>query len=151
MLLMLACHIDSEAPSGDAIHDIYLTDQSGVCLKWFHMTNISLRACEPFPYKIMENIMKTSSNENIFCIAGLLCGVPGEFPAQKLVTRRFDVFFICIWINGRVTNHQAGDLRRLRAHYDGNVMITYELRRPSVIYNSSNTFKQTVSISFNGW
>ena len=27
-------------------------------------------------------------------------------------------FFICVWINGWVNNHEAGDLRRHRAHYD---------------------------------
>ena len=29
---------------------------------------------------------------------------------------------ICIWINGRVNNHEAGDLRRYRAHYDVIIM-----------------------------
>ena len=29
---------------------------------------------------------------------------------------------ICIWINGWVNNHEAGDLRRYHAHYDGTVM-----------------------------
>ena len=40
--------------------------------------------------------MTTSSNGNIFCITGPLCGEftsPGEFPTQKPVTRSFDVFF----------------------------------------------------------
>ena len=31
--------------------------------------------------------------------------------------------FICAWINGRVNNREAGDLRRHRAHYDVIVMI----------------------------
>ena len=35
----------------------------------------------------------TSSNEKIFRVTGHLCGVPGEFPAQRPVTRSFDVFF----------------------------------------------------------
>ena len=42
-----------------------------------------------------QNIM-TSSNENIFRVTGHLCGEftgPGEFPAQRPVTRNFDVFF----------------------------------------------------------
>ena len=26
--------------------------------------------------------------------------VTGEFPAQRPVTRSFDVFFVCAWING---------------------------------------------------
>ena len=40
--------------------------------------------------------MMTSSNGNIFRVTGLLCGEftgPGEFPAQRPVTRSFDVFF----------------------------------------------------------
>ena len=30
--------------------------------------------------------------------------------------------FICVWINDWVNNHEAGDLRRHRGHYDVNVM-----------------------------
>ena len=30
--------------------------------------------------------------------------------------------FICVWINGWVNNHKAGDLRCYRAHYDVTVM-----------------------------
>ena len=40
--------------------------------------------------------MMTSSNRNIFRVAGPLCGEftgPGEFAAQRPVTRSFDVFF----------------------------------------------------------
>ena len=37
--------------------------------------------------------MMTSSNGNIFRVTGHLCGVPGEFPTQRPVTRSFDVFF----------------------------------------------------------
>ena len=40
--------------------------------------------------------------------------VPGEFGAQRLVPRSFDIFLICDRING--------DLRRYRAHYDFSVM-----------------------------
>ena len=41
-------------------------------------------------------IMMTSLNGNIFRVTGLLHGEftgPGEFPAQRPVTRSFDVFF----------------------------------------------------------
>ena len=48
--------------------------------------------------------------------------VPGEFPAQRPVTRSFDVFFDLRLINGWVNNRKAGDLRRYRAHYDVMVM-----------------------------
>ena len=59
--------------------------------------------------------------------------VPGEFPAQRPVTRSFNVFFdlhlnkqlskqprIKDWVN----NGESGDLRRHRAHYDVIVMNT---------------------------
>ena len=50
--------------------------------------------------------------------------IPGEFPAQRPVTRSFDVFFICVWISDWVNNGKAGDLTRYRAPYDVIVMIT---------------------------
>ena len=37
--------------------------------------------------------MMTSSNGNIFRVSGPLCGVTGEFPTQRPVTRSFDVSF----------------------------------------------------------
>ena len=66
--------------------------------------------------------MMTSSNGNIFCVTGPLRGEfigPGEFPAQRPVTRSFDVFFD--WrlnIYGWVNNREAGVLRRHRPHYN---------------------------------
>ena len=48
--------------------------------------------------------------------------IPGEFPAQRPVTRSFDVFLICVWINGWENNRKAGGLRRHHAHYDVIVM-----------------------------
>ena len=50
--------------------------------------------------------------------------VPGEFPAQRPVTRSSDVFFDLRLNNGWVNHREAGDLRRYRAHYDVTVMIT---------------------------
>ena len=52
--------------------------------------------------------------------------VPGEFPAQRPVTRSFDVFFHLRLNNGWVNNRKAGDLRRYRAHYDVTVMYYIE-------------------------
>ena len=45
---------------------------------------------------VASQIMMTSSNGNIFRVTGPLCGEftgPGEFPAQRPVTRSFGVFF----------------------------------------------------------
>ena len=48
--------------------------------------------------------------------------VSGEVPAQRPVTRSLMFSLICAWINAWVSNHEAGDLRRYRAHYDVTVM-----------------------------
>ena len=49
--------------------------------------------------------------------------VPGEFPAQRSVTRSFEVFFD-LRLNKRSENNRgAGDLRRYRAHYDAIVIM----------------------------
>ena len=56
----------------------------------------------------------TSSNGNIFCVTGPLCGeftAHGEFPTQRPVTRSFDVFFDVHWINVWVNNRETGDLK----------------------------------------
>ena len=67
-----------------------------------------------------------SSNGNIFRVTGPLCGEftghSTEFPAQRPVTRSFNVSLICAWTNGWVNNRDAGDLRRHHAHYDVTVM-----------------------------
>ena len=44
--------------------------------------------------------------------------VSGEFPAQRPVTRSFDVFFDLHQIKGWVNTREAGELRRHLAHYD---------------------------------
>ena len=46
----------------------------------------------------------------------------GEFPAQSQWREALVFSLIWAWINGWVNNHEAGDLRRHRAHYDVTVM-----------------------------
>ena len=48
--------------------------------------------------------------------------ITGEFPAQRPVTRSFDVSFDRAWINCWVNNPEAGDLISYRVHYDVTVM-----------------------------
>ena len=75
---------------------------------------------------VFGGTMMTSANGNIFRVTGHLCGKltgPGEFPAQRPVTRSFDVFFDLCPINGWVNNRETGDLIRYRAHYDVSVMM----------------------------
>ena len=66
----------------------------------------------------------TPSNGNISALLTICAGnspVPGEVPAQRLVTRGFDGFFY-LGLNKRLNNHEAGDLKRYRDHYDVIVM-----------------------------
>ena len=64
----------------------------------------------------------------LLAICAVNSPVIGEFPAHRPVTRSFDVFFICAWINGWVNSREAGDLRRHGAHYDITVMrLTWQL------------------------
>ena len=71
--------------------------------------------------------MMTSSNGNISRVAvtGPLCGEftgPGEFPAQRPMTRSFDVFFD-LRLNKRLSKQSWGWLlETLSPHYDAIVM-----------------------------
>ena len=67
----------------------------------------------------------TSSNGNIFCVTGHLCGEftsPGWIPRTKPVTRSSDVFFDMPLNKRWVNNREAGDLRCYQVHYDVTVM-----------------------------
>ena len=48
--------------------------------------------------------------------------VTGEFPAQRPVTRSFDVSFDLRLNEGWVNNREAGDLKPRRTHYDVTIM-----------------------------
>ena len=74
-----------------------------------------------------RDTMMTSSNWNIFRVIVNLCG---EFSGHRWIPPhkgqwRGNLMFssICAQINGCVIVHEAGDLRRHRAHYDVMVMI----------------------------
>ena len=76
--------------------------------------------------KYRHAIMMTSSNGNISRVTGHLCGGTHRSPVNcphKGQWRGALMFsLICVWINGWVSNRDAGDLRRHRAHYDVTVM-----------------------------
>ena len=61
-------------------------------------------------YPLNDIHMMTSSNGNIFRVTSPLCGEftgPGEFPAQRPVTRSFDVFFD-LRLNKRLSKQPRG-------------------------------------------
>ena len=71
---------------------------SATCLRLACVHKLIANSAVTVPSKSskLQEIMMTSSNENIFRVTGPLCGKftgPGEFPAQRPVTRTFDVFF----------------------------------------------------------
>ena len=64
--------------------------------------------------------------------------VIGEFPAQRPALM---FSLICVWINGWVNNHEAGHLKRYRAHYDVIVMANHR-------YNSHDALYMHVTTSY---
>ena len=64
--------------------------------------------------------METSFALLVICAGNSLVTVNSPHKGQWRGDLMFS--FICAWINGWVNNHQAGDLRRHRAHYDDIVM-----------------------------
>ena len=89
----------------------------------------------------------TSSNGNIFRVTGPLCGEftgPGDFPAQRPVTRSFDVFFD-LRPNKRLS--EAGDLRRQRGHYDVIVM-SYLLEMTYIFVRCRRSLAKTTFVKY---
>ena len=75
----------------------------------------------------------TSSNGNIFHVTGPLRGeftVAVNSPHKGQWCRALMFSLICTWINSWGNNHEAGDLRCHRAHYD--VTVITPLEAPSV-------------------
>ena len=77
-----------------------------------------------YPFRLFVSfraLMMTSSNGNIFHVAGHLCG---EFTGHRWIPRKGQwrgtlmFSFICARINDWVNNREDCDLRRHRAHYD---------------------------------
>ena len=56
---------------------------------------------------------------------------PGEFPHKGQWRGALMFSLICVWINGWVNNHEAGDLWRHLAHYDVTLMTCPVVRNPS--------------------
>ena len=86
------------------------------------------------PWSWWRHQMETFSASLAICAEN--SPVPGEFPAQRPVTRGFDVFFD-LRLNKRLNKQcEAGDLKRHRAHYDVTVMLDSGLpRRPRTSHN----------------
>ena len=53
---------------------------------------------------------------------------PVNFPHKGQWRGPLMFSLVCVWIKGWLNNHEAGDLRRYRAHYDVTVMLTLNVR-----------------------
>ena len=74
--------------------------------------------------------------------------VSGEFPAQRPVTRSFDVFFdVRVWVNTR----EAGDLRRYHIHYDVIVMHSPLANTECQSTNFDKSNKQYTAMNWIHW
>ena len=87
--------------------------------------------------------MMTSSNGNIFRVTGPLCG---EFTGQRWIprTKASDAelwFFLSApWLSGWINNHEAGDMRHNRAHYD--VIVWFMVQHQFIVeYTRTQTWK----------
>ena len=67
---------------------------------------------------------------------------PMNSPHKGQWRRALMFSLICVWINRRVNNHEAGDLRRYRAHYDVIVMISM-FQRTRVTAGADNGLMQS--------
>ena len=77
---------------------------------WYWNTTILLNSPNIFLNVRIQWSMMTSSNGNIFRVTGPLCGEftgSAEFPAQRPVTRGFDVFFY-LRLNKRLNKQPWG-------------------------------------------
>ena len=129
---MLHHHISPGMHKDEPFHKVVkILKAKGPAIKMSHVAQTNLEIM----YRIIKRYdmhwdMMTSSNGNIFRVTGPLCGEftgPGEFTAQRPVTRNFDVFFDLRWVNTR----HAGDMRRHCGHYDVNVMSCHALKTES--------------------
>ena len=70
--------------------------------------------------------------------------VAGEFPAQRPVTRSFDVFFD-LRLN-EVNNREADNLRRPLGHYDVSVMLCHMCITLQALIKCSQKFERSTTL-----
>ena len=89
----------------------------------------------------------TSSNGDIFRVTGPLCG---EFTGHRRIPRAkaSDAGLWCFLLNGWVSNHEAGNLRRYHAHYDVIVMDNFccKLAGKIAVSHWTRSFVQTETL-----
>ena len=105
------------------VMEILVTTGSGNRFVWWHqsITWINFDICSSIAC-ICICYMGSRNRTGDDVAIGKYPGVGFEFPAQRPVTRSFDVFFDLAWMNRWVNIRGAGDLGRHSARYDVTVM-----------------------------
>ena len=86
---------------------MWITDSRAIILYSIISLQVNIQIFHVHPFL---DLMMTSSNGNISRVTGHLCGnspVSGEFPAQRPVTRSFDIFFD-LRLNKRLSKQSWG-------------------------------------------
>ena len=93
----------------EAHYDVIVMEHDCICLNVMSKPK-NMPVFTLFDIERCWDYMMTSSNGNIFRVTDPLCGEftgPGEFPAQRPVTRSFDVFFH-LRLNKRLSKQPRG-------------------------------------------
>ena len=112
----------------DFIH--WNTLKNVVCKCWTFNPGLNVKPCLSIWWLHQKASWWRHEMETFSALLVLCAGkspVTGEFPAQRPVTRNFDVFFDLRLIYGWENNGEAGHLRRHSTHYGVIVMIPYVL------------------------
>ena len=97
--------------------------------------------------------METFSALLAICAGNSLVPANSPHKGQWRGTLMFSL--ICVWINGWVNNHEAGDLRRYRGHYDVSVMCHFSAGdcgdRYVILMSYQNTIISSVDIRWESY
>ena len=92
---------------------------------WIHLPSSTHSGVQCANHAAMNRLSSTSwhklHHDDVIALLAICAGnspVTGEFPAKGQWRGVLMFSLICVWINGWVSNREASDLRRHRAHYD---------------------------------
>ena len=100
------------------LHDLY-TRMACVCVALFRYGSTSREDMESHDD---GNMIKWQHFPRYWPFVRGIQLSPVNSPHKAQWTRALMIPLICVWINGRANNREAGDLRRYRVHYDVIVM-----------------------------
>ena len=132
---MISISTSSKSISSSVCWAIRVYFEQGVFISVFTTALLCLSlysASQNYPHILCFVVLSESSHDDVIkwkhlprywsCVRGIHRS-PVNSPHKGQWRRALMFSFICVWINGWVNNHEAGDFRRCRAHYGVTVMI----------------------------